>query len=372
MTGAMAPAAEPVREALDHWAQMWSTDPAYIYQRVPEEMQRTREVFAALVGADPDEVAIMDNTSRGSNLIVQMIDPAPGSNIVVDQFTYPSSVIPWRLPAKANVELRYVPARANRIHLEDLAGSIDERTVAVSISHVAYNSGFRHDLEQVSALAHSKGAYLIVDASQSGGAIHIDARGMGIDFLSCCAMKWLLGTPGIAFLYIAREHADRMIPPQAGWAGVNRAFEREPEEPLSFPCGASRNEIGMPSLSGLEACRRGMEIILRAGTRQVEEHVVRLSGHCVEGLLRRGFRPYTQLEEKDRGGVIGMPVTGGADLVQFLRERAVDVWGDSAGTLLALHTHVFNDFDDVDRFLKGVDDYAKRYGWSAIQGNESK
>lgn len=117
-------------------------------------------------------------------------------------------VYPWMLPHRSHVELRFVKRRDGLIHLEDLARVIDDRTIAVSITHVSELTGFRHDLTAVAQLAHEHGASLIVDAMQSAGALQIDVHEAEVDFLSCGTMKWLLGPPGVGFLYVARRHLD--------------------------------------------------------------------------------------------------------------------------------------------------------------------
>jgi selenocysteine lyase/cysteine desulfurase len=107
-SGGLAPAATPVREAHDRWTEAWTYDPAAPYMAYQHELEIARQRFAALIRADVDEVALVDNTSRGSNLIVQMIDAPPGSNVVVDEYTYPSSIYPWLLAPKLNQKRRFV------------------------------------------------------------------------------------------------------------------------------------------------------------------------------------------------------------------------------------------------------------------------
>lgn len=354
-SGGLAPAAIPVKAALDRWSDLWAADPAYLYAHYDEEWHSTRAAFARLIGADPSEVAITDNTSRGSNLIVQMIEARSGRNVVVDDYTYPSSVYPWILPSRSGVEVRRVRAREGRVRRDDLARAVDERTVAVSVSHVSPLTGFRHDLSPIAEIAHASGAYLIVDAAQSAGVVDLDVRREGVDFLTCCAMKWLLGTPGLGFLFVAREHADRLPQPQAGHAGVLPWVDDEWRGPIRPKPGALRHELGLPSLPGLAASREGMEILLRVGLPAVERHVLGLTGYCVEELLRRGLRVHTSPDPRWRAGVIALPVIAGGRVVELLRRRSVDVWTDRSETRLRIDPHVFNNRDDVDRLLEGLD-----------------
>src|SRR5712692_4149265 len=322
-SGGLAPAATPVREAHDRWTDAWMYDPAVPYANYQHEWELARQRFAALIGAAPDEVALVDHTSRGANLIVQMIDAPAGSNVVVDEYTYPSSIYPWLLRSKANTELRQVAARDYRVSLDDIARVVDERTVAISISHVSPKSGFRHDLAALSELAHARNAVLIVDAAQSAGALDLNVRRLGVDFLSTCAMKWLLGAPGVGFLYVAREHVERLEPPQVGYAGVIRPPGAAFNDPLVFRTGARRHEQGMPSLAGVAASRAGLDLLLDVGIATVERHVLELSGLCIDGLLSRGLRVYTRPEPEYRAGVVALAVANGEPIVAFLRERSV-------------------------------------------------
>jgi selenocysteine lyase/cysteine desulfurase len=366
-SGGLAPAATSVREAHDRWTEAWMYDPAAPYAAYQAEWEQARERFARLIGAEVDEVAIVDHTSRGSNLIVQMLDAPTSSNVVVDEYTYPSSIYPWLLAPKAHVELRQVRARDNVIEFDDLARTVDDDTFAISISHVSPKSGFRHDLGAVADLAHAHGAVVIVDAAQSAGVLDFDVRALGVDFLTTCAMKWLLGAPGVGFLYVAREHVDRLAPPHVGYAGVRRAPGAGVTDPLEFQPGARRHEQGMPSLAGVAASRAGLDLLLEVGTSTVERHVLELSLACVEGLLRRGLVLYTRPEPEHRAGVVAMPVIEGQRVVAFMRERAVDIWTDPSETLLRVDPHIFNNADDLERFFAGLDDYRRSFGQQSLQ-----
>jgi selenocysteine lyase/cysteine desulfurase len=366
-SGGLAPAATSVREVHDRWTEAWMYDPTTPYAAYLGEWEHARQSFATLIGAEPNEVAIVDHTSRGSNLIVQMLDAPASSNVVIDEYTYPSSIYPWLLAPKAHVELRQVKARENAIDIDDLAHVVDDHTVAISASHVSPTSGFRHDLAALAELAHAHGAFLIVDAAQSAGALDLDVRKLGVDFLATCAMKWLLGAPGVGFLYVAREHVDRFAPPHVGYAGVRRPPGVAVTNPLEFLPGARRHEQGMPSLAGVAASGAGLDLLLDIGTRTVEQHVIELSGQCIEGLLRRDLKLYTRPEPEHRAGVVALPVIGGQRIVRFMRERAVDIWTDPSETLLRIDPHVFNDSEDLARLFAGIDDFLRQFGKDSLQ-----
>jgi len=365
-SGGLAPAAAPVRAAMDRWTDLWALDPAFLYAHYHEEWDYCRRRFADVIGADVAEVAIVDNTSRASNLAADMIDAQAGANVVVDEFTYPSSRYPWHLPGREDVEIRHVAARENRVGTDELAAAIDDRTVAVSISHVSPRTGFRHDLAAVAELAHARGALLFVDAAQSAGVIDVDVRRQGVDMLACGAMKWLLGAPGIGYLFVRRGLAERLSPPHVGYAGVIQPPPNDRREPLALKPGALRHEIGMPSLPGLYASRVGMDLLLGVGIASIERHVAELVGRCLDELRRRNLRVLTRPEPELRAGIVALEVARGDEVVAFLRARAVDVWTNTAKTLLRIDPHVFNNQDDLDRLLGGIDEFLRAGGRSAL------
>jgi cysteine desulfurase / selenocysteine lyase len=366
-SGGLSPAATSVRAAHDRWSEAWMHDPAAPYADYQGEWDLARQRFATLIGASPDEVAVVDHTSRGSNLIVQMLPSVAAGNVVVDDFTYPSSIYPWLLSPRAHVEVRQVHAHEGVVAVDDIAQVVDEHTIAISVSHVSPKSGFRHDLAALADVAHVHGAFLIVDAAQSAGALDLDVGKLGVDFLTTCAMKWLLGAPGIGFLYVARQHVERFEPPQVGYAGVVRLPGAEVDDPLEFKSGARRHEQGMPSLAGVAATRAGLDLLLDIGMPTVERHILDLSGQCVDGLLRRGLQVSTRAAPNLRAGVVALPIVQGQRLVDFLRERTVDVWTDPSQTLLRIDPHVFNNWSDLEKFFDGLDEYRQRFGANSLQ-----
>ena len=356
-SGGVAPHSTLSLAALDRFNDLLTNDPGDLYRRNREEFDAVRKLFADLIGADVDEVAVTDCTGTGSNLAVEMIDPVPGSNVVFDESAYPSAAYPWMLPPRSHVELRFISGRDGIIHLEDMAEAIDDDTIAVSVSHVSQESGFRHDLKALAELAHAHDAVLCVDAMQSAGALDIDVHEQGIDFLSTGAMKWLLGSAGVGFFYVHRSHLNEM-PPHAGGPGAqpdSRPWGQRQFAPLP---GADRLHVGMPNLIGLAATRPGLEVLHEVGMDVVEEHVLDLSGYCISQLLERDLNVITPQAEQFRAGIVSINMRDersaqAAD--EFLTARGVD--GYHHQNVLRVDPHIFNNRDDIDRFLRELDSY---------------
>ena len=356
-SGGIAPHSTLSLAALDRFNGLLTNDPGELYRRYHEEFDVVRKLFADLIGADVNEVAVTDCTGTGSNLAVDLIDPVPGSNVVFDESAYPSAAYPWMLPTRSHVDLRFVSGRDGIIHLEDMAEAIDDDTIAVSVSHVSQESGFRHDLKALADLAHAHGAVVCVDAMQSAGALDFDVHEEGIDFLATGAMKWLLGSAGVGFFYAHGSHLDRM-PPRAGGPGAQPDSRPWGQRRFVPRPGADRLHVGMSNLIGLAATRPGLEILHEVGMDVVEKHVLDLSGYCISQLLEREISVITPQPERYRAGIVSIDMGNernaqAAD--EFLTARGVD--GYHHQNVLRVDPHVFNNRDDIDRFLTELDSY---------------
>ena len=356
--GGLAPAAIPVKAALDEWSDRWMFDPAYHRARYFDEWRILKDRLASVLGADSGELAIVDNTSRGSNLAVQMIDPPPGANIVTDPTSHPSAVWPWLLPGRPPVEVRTIPAGPTSTWADGLEAAVDERTIAVIVSHVDPRTGFRHDLRRLADLAHASGGYLIVDAAQSAGAVPVEAASAGVDFMSGTMMKWLLGPPGLGYFYARREHLEARPPPHVGYVGAECAGPPTALEHLSFSPGGKRHEIGLADLPGIAAARRGLDILLEAGIPAIEHHVLDLTGQMIEGLEERGIEVLTPGDRTVRAGVVAFHLQGAVPLCRFLRTLGVDAWGYSEDDRVRADPHLYNTPADVEALLTGIDSFA--------------
>ena len=352
-SGGLAPASIPARAAIARFADEATYDPNDRYDRLDEEYRRAQELLAPLIGADPDEVLVNDCTGAGSNLAVDILEGFPGSNVVFDTLTYPSSVYPWMLPARQSIERRFVAPRDGMVNIDDLAEAIDDDTIAVSVSHVCHMTGFRHDLDALGMLAAEHGAALAVDAMQSAGAVQIDVHRSGVHFLACGAMKWLLGSPGVGFLYVDRRYLDR-LPPHAGLMGFSYDYPSWPEGGLAPKPGTDRYRLGAPAAIALAATLPGLEIMTGIGMAAVEEYVLDLAGYCIDSLRSRRLDLFTLPDPERRAGIVAIRMENPGEVCDLMRRRGVDGW--HYADMLRVDPHVFNNRDDIDRFLAVIDE----------------
>src|SRR5438128_11372044 len=172
-----------------------------------------RARYARVVNAGPAEIALAPSISVALSAVAEALDYARRPRVVVTSLDFPTVAYQWLAKRPRGVELVVVesPDRVS-VPVEAIARAVDERTALVATSHVYFTSGAIQDIQAVAAAAHAKGALCLIDAYQSVGQVPVDAGASGVDFLTAGGLKWLLGGPGVVFLYVRAELARRLAP----------------------------------------------------------------------------------------------------------------------------------------------------------------
>jgi len=314
-----------------------------------------KPLFAKLIGAKKEEIAFIENTSVGMNIAASVLHYPPGSKIVTTDLEYPSVVYPW-LRKSLGVKVHYVKNVDGKILLDDVEKVVDDKTVAVAVSHVEYVNGFRNDLRALSEIAHKHGAYLIVDAIQSAGAIPIDVKKDDVDFLATACYKWLLSPPGAGYFYVKEELIEKFEPPFVGWASV----KPEVFETIDFwdiwslrlSETASRFEVGSPSFISLIGAAEALKMILNFGIENIEKRILKLTDHAMEAIKSLGLEIFTPEEKKNRSGIVLFKIRKPQELVAQLRQKGIVVSARAHG--IRVSPHFYNTEDEIDRLIEEV------------------
>jgi len=312
-----------------------------------------QEIFAKLVGAEKGEVALVPNTSTGLNIVANMLDYPAGSNVVTTDLEYPSVVYPW-LKKKLGVEVRYVKNVDGRVFVEDMEKAINDQTVVVTISHVGYANGFRHDLKILAEIAHEHGAYLIVDAIQSLGTIPVDVERDDVDFLTASCYKWLLGPAGVGYLYVRKELVERFDPPFIGWASVKpevfETLEFWDIWQLQLSKTASRFEVGSPSFISFVGAATAIQLLLDIDIENIQKRVLGLTELLIDSVKNLGFRLTTPEDKECRSGIVHFLIDKAQERLERLRKKGIVVSARSNGLRVA--PHFYNTEEEIERLIR--------------------
>ncbi|RJS70148.1 aminotransferase class V-fold PLP-dependent enzyme [Candidatus Bathyarchaeota archaeon] len=348
---AESPLPKPVADAVHKYVEEFSN----FGESSIELEDRGKSLFAKLINAKPEELAIVENTSMGLNIAANLLRYPPGSKIVTTDMEYPSVVYPW-LRKSLPVKVHYVKNVNGKILLEDMEKAVDDNTVAVVISHVEYFNGFRNDLGAISEIAHEHGAYVIVDAIQSAGAVKIDVKKDDVDFLTCACYKWLLGPPGAGYLYVKRELVEKFEPPLVGWLSVKpEVFETIDFWDiwsLKLSETASRFEVGTPSFISIAGIIQALKMFLDFGMENVERRILKLTDYLIETVKDLGLKLQTPEEKQYRSGIVNFKISNPKELAEKLNGKNIVVSARSHG--IRVSPHFYNIEEEIDTLMEEV------------------
>jgi selenocysteine lyase/cysteine desulfurase len=314
--------------------------------------EAVRDGMAALLNASPDEIAVTTSASDGINSLASALDfSGPRNKVVVSNFEFPTGAQIWHAQEPRGAVVEHVAeAQDGSIPLEHFAAAIDRTTRLVQITHVCYRNGQRLDVEAITRLAHERGALVLLDAFQSVGALGVDVQALGVDFAVGGMLKYLLGTAGIGWLYVARRHLG-LTPTVSGWFAQADIDAMDIFANAPAPT-ARRFQTGTPPVVNSYAAEAGLDLIRGIGMGAIETRIRGLTGEAMDRLVDAGCRLATPREDHRRGPQVAIRSKDAAALTARLAERGVVVsWRDR--NVRAMF-HAYNDGADVDALIEGL------------------
>jgi len=343
---------DAVRQSYDDYLRDWDERGAP-WDYWVEKAEHVRTSFAGLVNADPDEIAVTTSVSAGVSALLSGLRFDGGRDtIVVSDFEFPTVGQIAHAQERLGRRVVHVPAAADvTVPVEHFARAIDERTALVCVTAICYRNGSRLELEEVTRLAHERGALVLVDAYQAVGAVPVDVRAIGCDFLAAGTLKYLLGSAGLAFLYCRRDLVDGILPTATGWFADRDIFEMDIHDYSPAPT-ARRFEAGTPPVPSIYAGVAGIQLMKALGIAETASHVQALNDLLIAGIDELGGRVVTPRDPARRGPLIAVASTDEHALVDALAGDGI-VTSSRDGSL-RLSAHCYNTRGDVEAVLEAL------------------
>ncbi|MEZ5497927.1 MAG: aminotransferase class V-fold PLP-dependent enzyme [Steroidobacteraceae bacterium] len=311
-----------------------------------------RAAVAGLLQADADEVAITATASAGFNALASALSfKGERRKVIVTDLDFPTNGQIWYAQALRGAEIVRLPATNGTVRMDEFEKAIDDRTLLVTTSHVNYLTGARLDLPQLVKLAHSHGAYVCIDEFQALGTLRQTACTAGADFVVGGMYKYLLGTAGVAYLYVRRELQAALVPTQTGWFAQEdiMAMDVTAYRPAA---NARRFEAGTPPVVAGYVARAGLDVIQGAGLAAIELRVRELTAEVKDEARRCGYRMLTPSDAADHGAMIAVASHDPSKLVAALASENVTV--TSRGGAIRIAMHAYNNSVDIEKAFKAL------------------
>ncbi len=316
-----------------------------------EMRERIRTRLGRVVGASPDEIALIGSATQGIGIVAGGLEFQPGDEVVISSANFPSNLFTWINLRRRGVKVRVLKPERGALAVEDVAAAMNERTRVLALDWVSYSNGVKTDLAAFGELAHRHGAIFVVDGTQAVGALPLDLKALPVDVLTAAAYKWLLAPYGTGFVYLRPELQRRLDLKAVTWLAVAGAedFDALPSEEFTVTPTARRYDIlAFLNMFGLEA---SLEFIERIGVDTIYAHCSRLLERLGEGLIKRGYT--LAVNDPSRRSTIlcfrGASPEATAALYRELKSRQIAV--SLRHDMIRVSPHLYNDESDIDRLL---------------------
>ena len=349
---AVAPPPLPTIEAIQAQLRDVAENGTINYRKWLETRERTRELAADMIGARPEQIAFVRNTSDGLSTVANGLRWRAGDNLVTFRNEFPSNVYPWlRLREAHGVEVRTCEERDGRIDLEEMIGLIDARTRILAISQVQYASGFRADLARLARAARAHDALLVVDVIQAMGVVPTSVEAELIDVAAGAGHKWLLTPEGVGIHYLSDRARDRIGPTLVGWTSVPDRddylnFEQE------WNRGALAWETGTTPTALIHGLEASLKLLTELGIERIASYLEQLTDYLCDQLTDRDYQIVSSRSPGEKSQIVCIRHNGGMTpmaLYAHLKQR--NIITAPRADRLRIAPHLYNTREEIDELV---------------------
>jgi kynureninase len=345
-------------ESMQRYMELWMSYGASAwYELWLGEMADARARFARLINAQPHEVALLPSVGVALSIIGSSLDYAARNEVVITEMDFPTIPYQWMARGEEGADVRLLPSPDRvQVPLQFFADAINDRTALVATTHVFFTSGWIQDIAAISRLAHDAGALCVVDGYQAAGQIPVDVKAANVDIYLSGGLKWLLGGPGIVFMYVREDLIDGLNPTTTGWFAAKDMFKFNPERFIRAD-DARRFEPGTPAVAAVYTANAGMSIIEEIGVDAIRARTQALDADLIGRLRAANLEPRLPADLDRHAGIIMLPVDDPAALVQGLKDRHVII--DYRPGAVRLSPYFYNSEEENQILVDAIVDLLK-------------
>lgn len=322
-----------------------------------DEVDKARQEFAWLINANPDDIAAVSCASEAAFQVAWAQEYSSRPGIVTNDLEFPSIAHVWLGQQQRGAQVRFIEHNQGVIKAEDYATAIDHTTRLVSIPLVSYANGLRIPIEPIITRAHQAGARVVVDAYQGAGIVPVDVKTLGCDYLIAGTLKYLLGAPGIAFLWVKPGLEHPQDPALTGWFGRKEPFAFTPKV-LDYSATARRFQTGTPAIPAAFMASAGLSLINEISVAEAFRHVQALAQRAQDALSQQGWEFFSPTEPQYRGPQVTIHTEAAEDIAAYLSSRRIFV--SPRGAAVRISLHFYNNEEDIDRVVEALENFRRQ------------
>ena len=341
--------------AINAWQQALADDGtvAFDEQAEVEVLDNLNRAAARLFNSGLNDIAVASSESVLMSSLAWAVMPAQGTNIVSARVTHPSTIYPWvRVAEHTGAEMRWADPVGLYTEPDAVLGLIDDDTSVVCLSHAEYSTGQVYDLKRFAEAAHSHGAVLVVDATQSAGQVPIDVAANGVDAVITSTYKWLCGPFGTGFMYVA-PGLQTLNPGITGWRTHAQMWDFQADRCVMAD-NAKRYEFGTMAYGTALGATVAVDFLNELSIERIAAHNRVIADRLIDGLTTLGAEILSPDDADERSATVAtrFPGRDSADIARALKAR--NVVASLRGDFLRLSPHFYNDSSDIDKALDAI------------------
>ncbi|TDB45642.1 aminotransferase [Photorhabdus khanii subsp. guanajuatensis] len=331
---------------------------AWVY--FEQQTEQARRLFAEFIGADASQIAILPNATIAAYQVISTLVANSGEQILCTEDEFPSLSHVWLQQASRGLVTRCIESQvSDESFVTNTRTMLGSNTCLVSVPLASFRTGRRYPVELITELANQSQVPILVDAYQGLGAEKINVSELNCDYLICGSMKYMLGLPGIAFLYVKDGIRNTVALGLTGWQGRKEPFAFNPSL-VDFPDCAKRFETGTPAVPALYAASSALTALLTLDFEQGRLHIQTLVELAID-ILEKGDVTIVKVPGTLFSAHIALLVPNVPALDTHLKQHKIIT--SPRGEMLRLAFHHFNTADEVVQTCRLICAYFKTQIW---------
>jgi len=315
---------------------------------------KVRTTLAKLLDAETAEIALTHNTAVGINIIAQGYPFKKGDTVISAGKEYPANIYPWMNLEKKGVDLILIPETNGATLLQDIEAAIDTNVKMITISFVAWTSGYKNDMKALGDLCHSYNIPLVVDGAQGVGALNLSMKETGISALACPAWKWLWGPLGLGFLYMKPSFMEKISPVFVGADGVQNAddllnFELIPKNNMT------RFEYATKNYADIVQFSKSLELTMELGISTIETKLHEITDEFKNAVTKSGGIIYGDFEKINQSGIFSFTLKDMEPEIVKSKLAEKNIIVNVRDNRIRIAPHVYLNEEDVSQFKKALE-----------------